>query len=123
MLPIRDKAALNALNPDFGSISEVSRRFDAVGIHAFALSGGRILCRNFAPLYGIPEESATGTANCALACYLYRHGIMRREEYRMEQGLSQAMPSEIMVRITEDRGEISKIFVGGKGLFMEEITI
>ncbi|MDR0424261.1 MAG: PhzF family phenazine biosynthesis protein, partial [Clostridiales Family XIII bacterium] len=31
-------------------------------------------CRNFAPLYGIPEEAATGTSNGALTWYLYTHG-------------------------------------------------
>ena len=34
-------------------------------------------CRNFAPLYGIPEESATGTSNGALACYLLKQGIVK----------------------------------------------
>ena len=36
-------------------------------------SSGKTPCirvRNFAPLYGIDEESATGTSNCALACAL-----------------------------------------------------
>jgi PhzF family phenazine biosynthesis protein len=122
LLPMKDEAALNAAKPNFDAISEISRSRDAVGIHAFTLCGERILCRNFAPLYGIPEESATGTANCALASYLHKHGITRRSEYRMEQGLSMNAPSEITVRITEDGGEISKIFVGGKGRFKEVST-
>jgi predicted PhzF superfamily epimerase YddE/YHI9 len=54
-----------------------------------------------------------------LASYLHKHGILRRSEYRMVQGLSMNAPSEITVRITEDGGEISKIFVGGKGRFTE----
>jgi PhzF family phenazine biosynthesis protein len=123
MLPVLDEAALNAMKPDFDAISEISRSVDAVGVHAFALCGGRIICRNFAPLYGIPEESATGTANCALASYLHRHRIMRRGEYRMEQGHSMDMPSEITVRLAEDGGEISKIYVGGRGRFIGEITV
>jgi PhzF family phenazine biosynthesis protein len=118
MLPIRDEAALNAAKPNLDAISEISRSRDVVGIHAFALCDAGILCRNFAPLYGIPEESATGTANCALASYLHKHGIMRRNEYRIEQGRSMNMPSEITVRITETGEEISKIFVGGKGRFI-----
>jgi predicted PhzF superfamily epimerase YddE/YHI9 len=32
-----------------------------------------ILARNFAPLYGIDEEAATGTSNGALACFLMKH--------------------------------------------------
>ncbi|MCZ8486895.1 PhzF family phenazine biosynthesis protein [Vibrio lentus] len=30
-------------------------------------------CRNFAPLFGILRESATGSASGALACYLAKH--------------------------------------------------
>ena len=33
-----------------------------------------IHARNFAPLYDIDEEAATGTSNGALVYYLYRHG-------------------------------------------------
>lgn len=33
-------------------------------------------CRNFAPLYGIDEESATGSSNGALACYLFENGML-----------------------------------------------
>lgn len=29
--------------------------------------------RNFAPRFGIPEESATGTSNCALSCLVAKH--------------------------------------------------
>ena len=33
-------------------------------------------CSNFAPLYDIPEECATGTSNGALTYYLYRYGLV-----------------------------------------------
>ena len=42
-------------------------------MHLFALSEENIICRNFAPLYDIDEEAATGTSNGALACYLRHH--------------------------------------------------
>jgi PhzF family phenazine biosynthesis protein len=111
------------MTPREGEITELSRKCDAVGIHAFALRGERILCRNFAPLYGIPEEAATGTANCALAGYLHRHGILRKKAYRMEQGQSLGSPSEIRVRVAAEDGEISRIYVGGKGRFVAEMSL
>ncbi|WP_370738708.1 PhzF family phenazine biosynthesis protein [Vibrio spartinae] len=43
-------------------------------MHVFELcegnSGLTASCRNFAPLFDIPEESTTGSANGALACYI-----------------------------------------------------
>jgi PhzF family phenazine biosynthesis protein len=116
LTPIESEELLYAMRPNFDEIAEISRRYDAVGIHAFTLRDERILCRNFAPLYGIPEESATGTSNCALASYLYKHDILRRRAYRMEQGRSLGSPSEIFVRIEEEGGEPSRVFVGGRGI-------
>ena len=123
LVPIKDVEMLMALTPNFEEIAKVSRKYDKTGIHAFVLNGDRIICRNFAPLYDIPEESATGTANCALVSYLYKHGIKRMDEYTIEQGYSLNSPSEITVRITCDNGEISRIFVGGYGCFVEEVEI
>jgi len=123
LVPIKDERMLNALTPNFDEIAKISRKYDIVGIHAFALQDDRIICRNFAPLYDIPEESATGTANCALVSYLYKHGIKRREVYTIEQGYAMDAPSEITVRIACDNDEIARIFVGGCGRFVKEMTV
>ncbi len=47
---------------------EVSERYNVVGTHLYAVHDNRIITRNFAPLYDINEEAATGTLNGALAC-------------------------------------------------------
>ena len=123
LVPIKDEQMLNALTPNFEVITKISNKYNITGIHAFVLQDDRIICRNFAPLYDIPEESATGTANCALVSYLYKHGIKRTKEYTIEQGYSLNLPSEITVRISEDNHEISRIFVGGYGCFVKEMEI
>lgn len=65
------------LNAD--KTTEFCRQHNAVGIHAFEIcessSNLTASCRNFAPLLGIAEESATGSASGALACYLAKHSI------------------------------------------------
>ncbi|MCL2201622.1 MAG: PhzF family phenazine biosynthesis protein [Oscillospiraceae bacterium] len=123
MLPVKSLAALDAMEPDFEAISEVSRRFGAVGIHAFALEGGRIVCRNFAPLYDIPEESATGTSNCVLACYLWKNNVLRQSEYVFEQGYSLGSPSEITVRLNTAGEDIEGVSVGGCGYVVDERVV
>ncbi|WP_243577866.1 PhzF family phenazine biosynthesis protein [Clostridium minihomine] len=63
-------------------VKEISQQYNTVGYHIFSLKslhGDNAYCRNFAPLYGIPEESATGTSSAALACYLYHYGKINEE--------------------------------------------
>ena len=72
------------------------------------------ICRNFAPLYGIDEESATGTSNCALACYLYQYGL-RQSRYVFEQGHNLNSISRIYVHVEGDSHAVSGVRVGGYG--------
>lgn len=78
ILPVDTVDCLNALSPDMAALTALSSELQVVGVHAFALAddGYTAHVRNFAPLYDIPEESATGTANAALTHYLARHGII-----------------------------------------------
>lgn len=122
MLPIRSRERLSAMIPNMAEITALSRKTDVVGIHAFALcEEGEITayCRNFAPLYGIDEESATGTSNCALASYLYRH-VVKKSQYIFEQGYEMGLASRIIVKIVADRDKITAVYVGGYGYVMEK---
>jgi predicted PhzF superfamily epimerase YddE/YHI9 len=65
-------------------ISALSQLYGVVGFHVFyvpEMFRGKIYCRNFAPLYGIPEEAATGTSNASLAFYLFVTDTMFRIVY------------------------------------------
>lgn len=117
MLPVDSRDHLERLNPDFANIARLCRDRDVVGIHAFALTGGAettAICRNFAPRYGINEESATGTSCCALACYLFRQH-KRQTQYRFEQGFSLGAVSRLAVQLTYRGGRIDTVYVGGCG--------
>ncbi len=112
LLPVRDLSQLESLSPDMESLAALSRELDVVGVHAFALSddGYTAHVRNFGPLYGVPEESATGTANAALTHYLERHGIVSRPAMcRFLQGEAMHRPSTVSTSLTADGG----IWVGG----------
>lgn len=123
ILPVKNEQELDALQPDFGVMTQFSREKNVVGFHAFTVpdehSGIDAVCRNFAPLYGIDEESATGTASCALAGYLFRYG-RRKETYVFEQGYTMNLPSRIIVKTLSSGEEIERIFVGGYGYLVEE---
>jgi len=70
-------------------------------------------------LYGIDEESATGTASCALACYLFRYRE-KKERYVFEQGHNLGAISRITVNLAHRQGEIEEVWVGGSGYLVEK---
>ncbi len=117
IMPIDTPEHLDQLRPQFQAMADLNTRQDVVGIHAYTLvndSQKTAICRNFAPRYAINEESATGTASCALACYLHRH-IQPQDTYIFEQGLTMGRPSRIIVKIKSQANQITQVMVGGKG--------
>lgn len=118
-LPVKSLEELNNLRPNFEKITELSEKYDAVGIHAFTENtnnNANAICRNFAPRYGINEESATGTSNGALACYLKKYDNNSNLEYLFEQGYSMNKPSEIKVKLVLSKDNISEVYVGGSAI-------
>ena len=119
LLPVSTREALEAAVQNEAAVTELSRRYQVVGIHMFWPSlerGETAHCRNFAPLYAIPEEAATGTSNGALTYYLYRQGKLRPgDESRFLQGEHMGKPSEILSRLEEGDGSV-KIRVGGRAV-------
>ena len=104
MLPVQTREQLFSFKPDFGKMADMNKKTNSIGVHAFTLDTidpkSIAHCRNFAPLYGITEESATGSSNGALACYLYHHGKLNDRslhDMKFEQGYSMNKPSEIFV--------------------------
>lgn len=113
ILPMASVEDLNGMRPDMEALSAISQELKVVGAHAFALTddGYTAHVRNFGPLYGIPEESATGTANAALTHYLRRRGLIAAgDRCRFMQGEAMGRPSVIMTVLKPD----GSIWVGGE---------
>ena len=120
MIPIPDVETLNALHPDMEAVAALTEKHKAVSFHCFALPTQAIRqsnnqtitahVRDFAPQYGIPEESATGTANAALTHYLATHGVIPATgDFSFMQGEAMGRPSVVATRISDD----GTIYVGG----------
>ena len=119
MLPLPDVATLQSLQPDMEAIKEITKRYEAVSVHPFAFSndGYTAHVRDFAPLYDIPEESATGTANASLTYYLQQCGCLGTEaECAFIQGEAMGRPSVVATRIQAD----GNVFVGGTAAIVAE---
>ncbi|MDO4177255.1 MAG: PhzF family phenazine biosynthesis protein [Bacillota bacterium] len=154
MMPVANRQQLEAISPDFPALTELSKKYDVVGVHAFTLDGGQFrplkedgksisgstdydpnvtaFCRNFAPLYDINEEAATGTSNGALTYYLMRNELVvpvhscdmnsgvcgSRADCCFIQGEAMDRPSAI-----RSRTDGVKIQVGGSAVILAEGNI
>lgn len=119
IMPVKDLESLNAIQPDMTALAALSKELDVVGVHAFALTddGYTAHVRNFGPLYGVPEESATGTANAALTHYLQRRGsVGAGDECRFMQGEAMQRPSVVATTLHAD----GSIWVGGDSVIVAE---
>ena len=73
-------------------------------------------CSNYAPLYDIPEECATGTSNGALTYYLYLRGDVKPEQENVFlQGEHMGRPSEIRSLLYEKDGAVT-VRIGGRAV-------
>ena len=119
MIQVPDVGTLQTLKPDMDAILEITRRCEAVSFHVFACDkdGYTAHVRDFAPLYGVPEESATGTANAALTHYLQQCGCLSEEaECAFLQGEAMGRPSVVATRLQVD----GNIYVGGTAAIVAE---
>lgn len=116
MMPVRDHETLLRAVQNERTVTELSRRFDVTGVHMFCLGEEAVYCSNFAPLYDIPEECATGTSNGALTYYLYERSLVEPErENLFLQGEHMERPSRILSRLTVQDGAV-RVRIGGQAV-------
>jgi len=116
MLPVNNKDALDHAIQNRDEVIRLSRDAGLVGVHMFFCPPeGNVTayCRNFAPLFGIDEESATGTSNASLTYYLQTQGSIEPNEINtFMQGEAMGKPSVILSRIDSD----GNIWIGGSAV-------
>ena len=116
ILPIGDVQTLNSLRPDMAAVARLTKQLNTVSIHAFAFGndGYTAHTRDFAPLYGVNEESSTGTANAALTYYLFLNNLIANpSQCAFLQGEAMNRPS-VIASTLEQKDGICNIWVGGE---------
>ncbi len=119
LVPVLDASVLEALVPVYSEIERICAELDLIGFYPFVLRTNRANrsagARMFAPRFGIPEESATGTAAGPLACYLADYLGNRSVDIFVEQGWYMIPPSPSLIEISfvKDVNERRKVKVGG----------
>lgn len=84
-----------------------------------------IRARMFAPLSGVAEDPATGSANCALGGLLAHHeqvtsGML---SWRIAQGVEMGRPSTLVARAEKKDGVVTGTWIGGASVMVSEGTI
>ena len=120
------KGCLDKIKPNDKLISGFCKKHNLVGFHVFELNDSEseitASCRNFAPLFGISEESATGTSNGALACYLAEH-LDLGTDFVFEQGRAMNCTSKITAAVQLQEENVIKVEVGGFASSIGTLTV
>ena len=81
-----------------------------------------IHARMFAPLDGVPEDPATGSANCALAALLTHYDPANSGEYSwtISQGVEMGRPSILFARTQKSGGSVIATRIGGDSVMVSK---
>lgn len=114
---MRDREALASLHPDLDLVAGLEA---AEGIVAWCeLGDGEVAQRFFAPLMGIPEDPATGSAAGALGALRVFRGA-EPGPLTVRQGDEIGRPSEIRVDVGGSAGAPANVRVGGRAVLLFE---
>ena len=93
-----------------------------VHVYTSKTSGADIQARVFAPLDGVAEDPATGSANCALAALLSHHRSEGDGEFSwcVFQGIELGRRSVLRIRARKENGCVVASWVGGTCVMVSE---
>jgi trans-2,3-dihydro-3-hydroxyanthranilate isomerase len=119
--PVKDRAALELIEPDIPALRELQQSHRCDLLTAFCREGYHVdsvaATRVFAPLHGVPEDPATGSSASCLAYYLRRHGLIGdsgQDWLQLDQGYSCGRPSALYLRANRNpEGDIA-VNIGGQ---------
>lgn len=125
MVPVRSLDQVQALDANRLNVAALSRVCRAAGtdcVMVFTFETEQpqstVHVRMFAPLLGVPEDPATGSANGALGAYLVHHRAVPVTEFTThilsEQGAELGRPSTLYVEVDSKGEEITAVRVGGQ---------
>lgn len=119
IVPLKTLAALQRIKVNGEQLARVVEPLQAKEIFVFCPetrdSANQFSARMFAPLLGIAEDPATGSANGCFAGYLVQHAYLGEGllKAQVEQGYEMGRPSLLRLQAQKQDGAIA-VLVGGK---------
>ncbi|MDU8945672.1 PhzF family phenazine biosynthesis protein [Ovoidimarina sediminis] len=122
LVELASDAALAAAAPQTKAFVEAQARYQIsldFAVLAYRRTGSKIRARMFAPLDGVPEDPATGSAAAALTAYLA--GLEGRDvALTIDQGIEMGRPSRIETACRTEGGAPVETRVAGEVTFVAE---
>jgi trans-2,3-dihydro-3-hydroxyanthranilate isomerase len=123
-VPLATKAAVDRAALDIGAVRRQLGWDDLNGLYLFAQTEAGAYARMLAPMSGIAEDPATGSATGPLYAYLAKYNaIAQGESFVNEQGVAMGRRSVLLVRIRWEDDVPASIEVGGNAVFIGEGTL
>ncbi len=122
MVPVASLKAVEKIKVDVGALEAISFEAGAKTVMAFTMETlapkSTAHCRVFAPVAGVIEDAATGSANGPLGFYLVTHKLVEAQAITRivsEQGVEMRRPSILNIEIDVDTStnEVTGVRVGG----------
>lgn len=124
IIELKSRAALERARIDMSGFEAINAQGIMPDLHFYIRSEDEfdIHARMFGPLSGVPEDPATGSANCALAGLLAHCDPASDGDYgwRIAQGVEMGRPSILTARARKKAGAIEETWVGGSSVLVSE---
>ncbi len=123
-VPVKDLDALARARPAADAIAAISDTCGTWSVYAYTTGpeGTDYRSRMFAPLGGIPEDPATGSATALLAAHLDACGAVGdgTTDLVLHQGVEMGRASRIALGIDRADGSLTAVRVGGSAVRVSE---
>jgi trans-2,3-dihydro-3-hydroxyanthranilate isomerase len=124
MVELRDRSVLERVRISMSGFEALAAQdvMPDVYLYTRGTDGFDIRARMFAPLSGVPEDPATGSANCALAGLLahYSEDSNGSFSWRIAQGVEMGRPSTLIARAEKKDGVVQTTRIGGATVLVSE---
>ncbi len=127
MAELKDRAALARARVSAQGFDALVAQGVIPDVHLYVRSADEfdLRARMFSPFDGVPEDPATGSANCALAGLLRYYGDAADgvASWRIAQGVEMGRPSVLEVHAEKRNGIVVGTRVGGASVLVSEGVI
>ena len=124
IVELRDRVALERAQANVARLRELQAVGITPDVHLYVRSNDEfdLRTRMFAPLDNVPEDPATGSANCALVGMLSTLKEEKNGEYKwhIAQGFEMGRPSILDARTEKKNGAVAGVWIAGSSIMVSE---
>ena len=121
---LKDTQALEQASVNIEGFKKLASQYNTRFVHIYTRSNDEfdVRTRMFAPFDGMPEDPATGSANCALGGLLthYNDSYSGDFEWIIAQGVEMGRPSYLKASTQKKGGEVTATCSGGHTVMISE---